>query len=999
MQKSLTSRMTRGISLLILVLTVSITFAGLSYFESHLKKTVSRQQLNTLTLLARDLDRELVTARQLIDGLSKSASAGVFSSIYKAQQFIELNPGHAEVFRHGIFLFSLDGKLLAHKSRPPDLPFNTLPSDLIEALLKHRQPVIVPPLNVNRLELQMVIAPVFDFSGNPAGFVAGTEYLSSSHLLGRLADIAIGETGYLFLLTRDGLLLSHPDPELIQQPAANSLPKEMIAKVISGYEGSLSALVNQQQSLLTFKDLQNVNWILGSCYPEREAFASIHQARRIAFLCIGLIATLTLLAAWLIMRQLSVPLSQFTRQVQSVNRGDRQLLTLPDSSPVELATLGEAFNQLLIDRQNQTDKIHEQQSFLESLLQNTAIACFALDPQHRVLLWNRACAQLTGFAAERLIGTQEHWTAFYEQQRPCLADLILDQKVENLEDYYQSVGSSPLTPGGYQAEGWFPNIGGQVRYLLVNAVPVYRADGELLAAIETLEDITELRRSNEEINQTLSLLNATLEATADGIVVVNSEGKIIRYNQRAAIMWKMERELSNTNNFTLLNKRLFTQLRDPLKSTGRIKEILEHPRDEFFEILDFKDGRCFEWTSRPQWLDQKIIGRVWSFHDISKQRQLESNLRQAQKMEAVGQLAGGIAHDFNNLLTIINGYSDVIATSLPVEAEEQKYAELILQAGLQAADLTGQLLAFSRRQLLNPQVLNLNELIRKNQKLLRHMLREDMRLQLQLEEPLLPVKTDPNQMEQILLNLVVNARDAMSSGGRLVIMTASAKIDDQLQEKFPAADPGDYLRLSVVDDGCGMPAEVQGRIFEPFYTTKERGKGTGLGLATVYGIIKQSGGYITVDSAPGEGTGFNIYLPFVTETVSSQLVAIRESKTGSGRILVVENETELRNLAIASLQKRGYTACGAANAEQALQIIAAEPRFDLVLSDVIMSGITGLELAKSLRRQDPELKIQLMTGYSELQELGIDGELPFPILQKPFLPEELVKFVQTAIEK
>ena len=852
MQKSLTSRMARGISLLILLLIVLITLASLSYFEDQLQKTVSRQQLNLLTLLASDIDRQLVTARQLIDGLSKSASAGTFSSTYKAQQFIELNPGHAEVFRHGIYLFSLEGKLLAQQARPPELPFRVLPKELLNSLLKHRQPIIAAPMDVNHLLLQMVIAPAFDYSGAAVGFVAGTEYLHSTHLLGNLADITIGESGYVFLFNRDGLFLAHPAQDLLLQPATNIFPREVITTAISGYQGSLLVPVNQKQSLLTFKDLSSVNWILASYFPQQEAFAAIHQTRQFAIVGFCLMTLLTLISVRLLMRQLTAPLSLFTQQVQSVSRGDRLLLALPPSSPSELATLGGAFNQLLQDRQSQTQKIQEQQSFLESLLQNTAIACFALDPQHRVLLWNRSCEQLTGLSASNLIGTRDHWTAFYDQRRPCLADLILDRSTSDLGKYYRSFRESPLTSGGYQAEGWFPRLGGKNRYLLINAVPVFHHDHELLAVIETLEDITELRRSHDEINRTLSLLNATLEATADGIMVVTPSGEIVRYNQRAAEMWKMVAELAETNNLVVLSRRIFGQLRNPLKSAKRIREIFSQPEQEILEILEFKDGRCFEWTSRPQWLDQQIIGRVWSFHDISKQRQLELNLRQVQKMEAVGQLAGGIAHDFNNLLTVINGYSEVSAASLPKDMEEQRFAELVLLAGLQAADLTGQLLAFSRRQLLNPQVLNLNQLIRKNQKLLQHMLREDMRLQLQLEEPLLPVKIDPNQMEQILVNLVVNARDAMSSGGRLVIMTANARIETKHRQIIQNAEPWQYLRLSVVDDGCGMPEAVKARIFEPFYTTKERGKGTGLGLATVYGIINQSGGYISVCQRSGQ---------------------------------------------------------------------------------------------------------------------------------------------------
>ncbi len=997
--KSLTSRISWGISLLILLLIGILSTLSLHYFEDQLQANISRQQFNMLANLAKDIDQQLDTGRQLVHGLALTASAADFTSVTSAERFIEQNPGLQEVFRHGIHLYRPDGSPLASHSRPPQLPFDSLPEAYLAPPLQHRQPHIAPPFAVRHLPLLMITAPVFDSQGQPLGLVAGTQYLLGERLLGRLSNISLGETGFLYLFDRQGLLLAHPELEKINQPVALDGHKAAIDKALHGFEGTLHSGPAEQQSLATFKQLDHTNWVLAAHYPVSEAYAAMTQARQLTIVGVVFIGILTLLAAWQLMRQLSAPLKNFTAQVGALSRGEKQLLSLPKRSPSELATLGKAFNGLLSDLQTRSQKIHEQQSFMESLLENTAIACYALDPEHRVLLWNRAAEQLTGIAANRLIGSRDHWQAFYAEQRPCLADLVLSEDEVDLDLYYETAGISPLNQGGFQAEGWFSNLNGKDRYLLSNATPVYTQNGVLLAVIQTLEDITELRRTHEDMDQALSLLNATLEATADGIVVQNLQGQILRYNQRAAHMWKLTDALQQSNDLQYLNERILEQIKDPDEYRRRTKAIYQQPDQDSFDTIEFKDGRCFERTSKPQLLDQKIIGRVWSYHDITEQSQLEQSLHQAQKMEAVGQLAGGIAHDFNNLLTVINGYSDLLVSELAEDSEHYQYADLVLQAGLQAADLTGQLLAFGRRQLLNPQILELNDLIRKNQKLLSHLLREDMLLDLKLAACLPAIKADPNQMEQILINLAVNARDAMPSGGRLVIMTCTATLDAAFSERHPGAEPGEYLRLTVSDNGCGMDEEVRARIFEPFYTTKGRGKGTGLGLATVYGIVKQSDGYISVDSAPGAGTSFDIYLPVSSETTTPARAPAKSLQPGDGRVLVVENETSLRDLALSTLENNGYTVLGASSAEQAQELVSNHAAFDLLVSDIVMTGMNGLDLARQLGQSFPQLKVLLMTGYTEHQVLGFESEPPFPLLQKPFLPEDLLRQVQAVLQE
>lgn len=385
----------------------------------------------------------------------------------------------------------------------------------------------------------------------------------------------------------------------------------------------------------------------------------------------------------------------------------------------------------------------------------------------------------------------------------------------------------------------------------------------------------------------------------------------------------------------------------------------------------------------------------------TQREQLEGQLRQAQKMEALGRMAGGVAHDFNNLLTVIRGHSDLLLDRLQPEDPLYRSSQQIRKTSDRAASLTRQMLAFSRMQVLQPKVLDLNELIAEMGKLLRRLVREDIEFSLRLGDSLGRIKADPSQLEQVLLNLTVNASDAMPLGGKLTLETQNLFVDSSNAHLHSSVGFGDYVVLTVSDTGHGMDAATKARIFEPFFTTKEPGKGTGLGLATVYGIVKQSGGFIHVDSAPGNGTRFTVYLPQTFEQldVAPQIPEFHPPVTGRKTVLVVEDEREVRELACEFLKTAGYGVLTAEDGEEALEIAKRlGESINVVLTDIVMPKMRGPALARRLKTLRPHLKVVYMTGYLERSAPGDDFLQDAFFLQKPFSRETIVSQIGEALK-
>jgi len=418
------------------------------------------------------------------------------------------------------------------------------------------------------------------------------------------------------------------------------------------------------------------------------------------------------------------------------------------------------------------------------------------------------------------------------------------------------------------------------------------------------------------------------------------------------------------------------------------------------------------WTKQGRRFDVDLIARPLEFagrrarlvlaRDVSAQRQLEEQLRQSQKMEAVGQLAGGIAHDFNNLLTAILGSTQLLLHNTPAGDPRREDAEEIRHAGLRAAELTRQLLAFSRRQVLAPKVLDLNAVVATMDRMLRRLLGEDVELVTSLQPAAGAVNADPGQLEQVLLNLAVNARDAMPGGGRLSIGTTRVTLQEEPAERRHRMPAGDYVCLAVADTGVGMDETTQAHLFEPFFTTKEVGKGTGLGLATVYGIVKQSGGYIWVYSEVGHGTTVKVYLPRVPGVAEAPAPAAEPKPVRGGHetVLLVEDATPVRALARRSLEARGYRVLDAADGPSALDLSARHGGgIDILVTDVVMPGMSGRELAERLAPERPRMKVLYTSGFTDdamVRQGVLNAGVAF--LQKPFVPDTLARKVREVLD-
>jgi signal transduction histidine kinase/ActR/RegA family two-component response regulator len=415
-----------------------------------------------------------------------------------------------------------------------------------------------------------------------------------------------------------------------------------------------------------------------------------------------------------------------------------------------------------------------------------------------------------------------------------------------------------------------------------------------------------------------------------------------------------------------------------------------------------KDGRIItvKITGHPVIGKDNSIAYFEVFaEDITERRMLERQLLQSQKMEAIGRLAGGIAHDFNNLLGVILGHSDILEQHAAANERLRKSVEATRNAAERAAALTKQLLGFSRKQIVEPRVMDLNSSVMEIEKMLHRVIGEDIELVIRLEPNLGYVKADPGQLSQILMNLTINSRDAMPGGGKLVVETANLELDETYARQHLGARPGRFVMLVVSDTGTGMDSETLSHIFEPFFTTKEIGKGTGLGLSMVYGIVKQSNGYIMPYSEPGQGTTFKIYLPRTEEPLPIQQKE-KEIAGGTETILVVEDEAALRELTCALLEDSGYTVIESSSAEDALQTGKdLQRRIDLLLTDVVMPRLDGRELASRMIALRPDLKVLYMSGYTDevIVHRGVlaQGTL---LVQKPFTKSALLKKVREALD-
>src|SRR5882762_2904912 len=572
---------------------------------------------------------------------------------------------------------------------------------------------------------------------------------------------------------------------------------------------------------------------------------------------------------------------------------------------------------------------------------------------------------------------------------------------EDREKVRQAAEEARRTGVGKPLEYRVRHKNGTWRVLESTASVIRNSKGDPENLVIVNRDVTERKSSAEALRRSEAGFRSVVEDAPYGIYRATLSGELVLVNSA------LEKMLGYPSPEDLLGTNLAESIyRYPLEHQKLNETLLQQASFKDIEVeWKRKDGapiivRC---SGCPIKDETGAIAYVEVFaEDITERRTLERQLRMAQKMEAVGRLTGGIAHDFNNLLGVIIGYSQVLKRGLGSEHTSFEHADEIEKAGKRAVSLTRQLLAFSRQQVLEPVVLNLNTLVSDMEKMLPRLIGEDVALKLELDASLLQVKADPSQIEQVILNLTVNARDAMPDGGRLLIRTANVNLDTAYTHNHPGSRAGSYVMLRVTDTGTGIDPEIQSQIFEPFFTTKERDKGTGLGLATVYGVVKQSGGYIAVESEKGKGACFSVYLPRVGQTVSAveaktgQPASIRGSET----VLLVEDAEALRKLANMFLRDSGYRVLTAADGTEALEVARSHSGpIHLLLTDVVMPGINGRVLGERLAPLQPGMKVLYMSGYTDSFIAGHGVlEAGTHLLHKPFTQETLARKVREVLD-
>jgi two-component system cell cycle sensor histidine kinase/response regulator CckA len=639
-------------------------------------------------------------------------------------------------------------------------------------------------------------------------------------------------------------------------------------------------------------------------------------------------------------------------------------------------------------RQQTETALRESEEQYRIITETAVDGIISIDEQSTILFANRGAAKIFGYSEEDLHG---------RSLTTLMPDYMRNLHRTGVKRYLEH-DQRHVAWGGVELPGLHKS--GHEIPLEISFGELRRGSQRLFTGV--IRDITDRKQREHQLKCSEQRFRALIENSSDAIAQVDAQGKILYASASTArVLGYAPEEFVGRDGFDVVHADDRQQAQDMLAS------LLHKPGGEITIEARARhvDGswRWVEGVVTNALDDPNIAAFVVNYRDTSERRRLEEQFLQSQKMEAVGRLAGGIAHDFNNLLTIINGYSALALETLEKGSTLHDDIEEINKAGVRAASLTNQLLSFSRRQVLEPRVFNLNAAVSDMDRMLRRLIGEDIDLVAVLDPALESVRVDRGQIEQAIMNLVVNSRQAMPSGGQLTIETANVDLDDAYARQHRGVAAGSYVMLAVSDTGMGMDEQTQARIFEPFFTTKKQGEGTGLGLSMVYGFVKQSGGHIWAYSEVGKGTTFKIYLPQATER-AAEVIDRRQPANpvrGSETVLVVEDEEAVRKLVDSILQKAGYTVVAALNGQEALHF--CQDRTDpihLLISDVVMPQMSGRELANRLESLRPEMKVLFMSGYTDNAVVlhgVLDAETPF--LQKPFTPAGLANKVREVLDE
>jgi PAS domain S-box-containing protein len=609
-------------------------------------------------------------------------------------------------------------------------------------------------------------------------------------------------------------------------------------------------------------------------------------------------------------------------------------------------------------------------------------------PGPRIIFVNPAFTKMTGYSAEEVIGKTPRIL-----QGPRTDRAVLKRLRENLErgEIFDGEAIQYRKNGTEYVQEW-------------QVAPLRDETGKVTHYVAVQRDITGRKMAEDELRWKTAFLEAQVDSSIDGILVVDGQGKKILQNQRLINLWKIPPDLAEDPDEAKQVAFVACQTTKPTEYAAKIAYLNSHPDEVSWDEIHLADGTILDRFSSPvRDKTGRHYGRIWTFRDITEQRELEAQFRQSQKMEAFGQLAGGVAHDFNNILAVIRLQVALLKSEPSLSLQQLDFADGIEKAAHRAANLTRQLLLFSRQKAMQPHDLDLKEVMESMAKMLQRTLGENIQLQFKFFPESLFIHADAGMIDQILLNLTVNARDAMPQGGRIIVETSAIEFDEALAAETKHARPGAFVCLGVSDTGCGIPAEILPRIFEPFFTTKEIGKGTGLGLATVFGIVHQHRGWVSVFSEVNRGSTFRVYLPRISKSSNKKDVQPVQTSVRGGNetILLVEDEMSLRGAIRMVLTRLGYRLLEAANGEEALALWAVHSdEIQLMITDLMMPGkMNGEELARQVLQKKPQLKVIYVSGHSP-EIIGKDLLLQerANFLSKPFAPSHLAETIRKSLD-
>ncbi|HSK20108.1 MAG TPA: PAS domain S-box protein [Longimicrobiales bacterium] len=659
---------------------------------------------------------------------------------------------------------------------------------------------------------------------------------------------------------------------------------------------------------------------------------------------------------------------------------DVHIEPLRDQDGTITGTIGIALD--VTDRRRSEREAAQYFELLRTIVESAPVAIVVLDEDGKVSLWNRSAERMFGWHSSEVMGrSPPHVPA------EARTDFELNRRRVRYGGKAQRIGGRRVTKDG------------RVLDVVVTVSPIYGADGHYHGTMGIVEDVTQQRLSEERQQR----LNAIIEASPDFVATFDVERRTLFVNQAGREMLGLEPGIDVRD--TTMDQFCSADTVETLERSALPRALAEGTWSGEAVLRTVSGEELLAWLTivahRGSDGDLAFISAVGQ--DISQRRFLEEQLRQSQKMEAVGRLAGGVAHDFNNLLTAIAGHTELLLEDLGEDAEIRGDIEEVLHAVDRASALTRQLLAFSRRQVLQPKLLDVNQVISDLGRLLRRLIGPDVRLDTVLHTEVGRVRADHGQIEQVLMNLVVNARDALPQGGVVELRTTLVEVSEDSAEHRQGVKPGSYVEIAVTDNGIGMSAAVVSRIFEPFFTTKEQGKGTGLGLPTVFGIVSQSGGHVLVESEPGAGSTFRVLLPRVDDAFDDEMevVVANQDIGGSETVLLVEDEAAVRRLGCRILERRGYNVVEAESGAAALRLFERlAPGIAVLVTDVVMPEMSGSELARRLRAMKPSLPVLFTSGYAA-DAIAQNGELGAhtAFLEKPFTPDALAQKVRDLLDE